>query len=127
MDSGVSPTEKKAILILSSYNPDIKRMNRFISDFESTIVSKSTEYNIFIEDLNFKGIDEATTWQSTFNQVFNKYKDTNVKAVILLGQEAWATYLSLGNDRPNVPFFGSIASENVIYISGDTLPKYPQT
>lgn len=127
MDSGVSPTEKKAILILSSYNPDIKRMNRFISDFESTIVSKSTEYNIFIEDLNFKGIDEATTWKSTFNQVFNKYKDTNVKAVILLGQEAWATYLSLGNDRPNVPFFGSIASENGIYISGDTLPKYPQT
>lgn len=118
--------DKGGILILSSYNPDIKRMSGFISDFESAIMSESSKYEIFVEDLNFKGIEESSSWKRNFQKIYDKYATNNLKAVILLGQESWATFLSMDCCNTKVPFFGCIASENGIYINEDSLKGHPQ-
>ncbi|MEG1635541.1 MAG: HAMP domain-containing sensor histidine kinase, partial [Rikenellaceae bacterium] len=122
----IATKEKGVILVLSSYNPDVKRMSNFISIFESTILHESSEYEIFIEDLNFKGMDESNLWKINFKRIIDNYKNKNLKAILLLGQESWATFLSLGEYNTKIPFFGCIASENGMYIKDTPLVKYPE-
>ena len=40
----------------------------------------------------------------------------NLKAVILLGQEAWASFISLGRFPQGVAFFGCFASSNGVML-----------
>lgn len=116
-----------AILILSSYNPDVKRMNGFVSEFETTLLSNNSKLEILIEDLNFKGLEESQHWKPRMQQLIEKYKSQNIKAIILLGQEAWATFISINGQDLNVPFFGCIASETGIYIDDLKSYKYPES
>ncbi len=106
-------------LIICSYNPDTKRMSDFISDFEKSISEVKEPYQIVIEDMGFKNFStEAFTWTSEINAILGKYKDHNLKAIILLGQEAWSSFLGVKNIPENIPFFASYASLN-----GIELPK----
>lgn len=112
-DSGV-------ILVIASYNPDTKRMSSFISEFEHSIVAEKLPYEILIEDLGCKGFSEAPAWSERIENILNRYKESNLKAIILLGQEAWASFLAHGDIPTDIPFFGCFASTNGIRLpSGD--------
>lgn len=117
---------KGGVLILSSYNPDIKRMSSFISDFEGSLVSESSDYEIYIEDMSFKGVDESRNWRQSIEKTLTKYRNKNLKAILLLGQEVWAAYISLDRHDTQIPFFGCIASENGVEITDSTLTTYPE-
>lgn len=118
---------KGTILILSSYNPDIKRMSSFISEFEIALMDENSNFEILIEDLNFKGVEGSYGWKQRVNDEINKYKSNNLKAVILLGQESWTTFLSIGIKSDDFPFFGCIASENGVFVTDNNLDKYPKS
>lgn len=103
------------ILIVSSYNPDAQRMSAFINDFESEII-KHKNYTVLIENLGCKGVSDANSWKRVFENLLSRYKNKNIKAVILLGQESFATYLSMDSIPLEVPFFTTFASENGLMI-----------
>lgn len=98
-------------------------MSAFISDFD-TELSKHVkgQYRVLIESLNCKGIHETDLWKSRFQNLLNRHKNENIKAVIVLGQEAFATYLSLDTLPVGIPFFVCFASEN-----GLQLPIGPES
>ena len=49
-------------------------------------------------------------------EIFSRYDIKNLRAVILLGQEAWATFLARKKFDMETPFFGCFASTNGIIV-----------
>lgn len=104
--------EKGIILIIASYNPDTKRMSDFISSFEKEIVRTQYPCEILIEDMGCKSIDEAPVWKERLAELLKIYDNKQLRGIILLGQEAWASFLSQKEIPQGVPFFACFASRN---------------
>ena len=117
-----SGSSQDKILIIASYNPDTKRMSSFINEFEKEATREKLPYGIVIEDMGCRDISEGPLWHDKLRDILQRYNKERMKAIVLLGQEAWATFLSLEDIPDGVPFFGCFASQNGVLIpSGDTL------
>lgn len=115
------PTDGRGtILIISSYNPDTRRMSSFISDFEQRIVSSDVPCDIYVENLECRGVDDAPIWMEQTKSVISRYESTGLRAIILLGQEAWASFVSLRNYPRNVQIYGCFASVNGVFLPPPT-------
>lgn len=113
---GTEHEEQGAILIVSSYNPDTRRMSSFISAFEKRIVEAQFPGEIYIESLECKSVREAPEWISHLDRLLRRYEARNLRAVVLLGQEAWASFVSLDRIPEGVPCFGCFVSANGIIL-----------
>ena len=72
--------EEGVILVISSYNPDTKRMSSFLSVFEKKIAASNIPYNIYIENLESKGMTDAAVWEKTVAELIHRYEQKNLKA-----------------------------------------------
>ena len=119
------------ILIIASYNPDTKRMSTFINEFEKEATREKLPYGIVIEDMGCREVSEGPLWHEKLREILHRYDKEHLKAIVLLGQEAWATFLSMEDIPTDIPFFGCFASQNGVLIPrGDSLLNYkwaPQT
>ena len=107
--------ERECILIVSSYNPDTRRMARFITEFEQQILALGIPCDICIETLECKGIADAALWMSLIDNMITRYESRSLRAVVLLGQEAWASFVSLGRIPEGVMCFcGFVSSIGVM-------------
>ena len=107
--------ERECILIVSSYNPDTRRMARFITEFEQQILALGIPCDICIETLECKGIADAALWMSLIDNMITRYESRSLRAVVLLGQEAWASFVSLGRIPEGVMrFCGFVCSNGVM-------------
>lgn len=102
--------QRRNYLIISSYNPDTKRVTDFISSFEKRLDATKFKGRVLIEDMartqNFE--KEAGLWKSRVHDLIAKYNGKNLKAVILLGQEAWAAYTQQPDFNLIFPFLHSM-------------------
>ena len=114
--------ERECILIVSSYNPDTRRMARFITEFEQQILALGIPCDICIETLECKGIADAALWMSLIDNMITRYESRSLRAVVLLGQEAWAAFVSLGRIPEGVMCFCGFVSSN-----GVMLPPPPDS
>ena len=64
--------ERECILIVSSYNPDTRRMARFITEFEQQILALGIPCDICIETLECKGIADAALWMSLIDNMITR-------------------------------------------------------
>lgn len=114
--------EVDVFLIISSFNPESNRTTEYITNFEIDLAeSYPNNYIILVEDLAVKNFsEEAWMWEGRVERVINKYKNRNLKAIIAIGQEAWAALISQKQIPAHVPIFGSFMSAN-----GIELPKAP--
>jgi hypothetical protein len=103
--------QRDNILILSSYNPDTKRISTFLNDFESEFLKYYPKCNIIIEDLGCKEIFEANTWIDKTENILSHYQDVKLKAILVLGQEAVSSFLSAKNKPIGVPSFVNMVSK----------------
>ncbi len=113
--------DQGTILIIASYNPDTRRMSSFISEFENQIDQRGVPWNILVEDMGCKGIDEVGRWQHRMTNILQSYEEDELQAVVLLGQESWASFLQQETLPEGVPFFGCFASANGILLPGDSI------
>ena len=140
LSSGFSPLSAQGktagstqgkILIIASYNPDTKRMSTFINEFEKEATREKLPYGIVIEDMGCREVSEGPFWHEKLREILHRYDKEHLKAIVLLGQEAWATFLSMEDIPTDIPFFGCFASQNGVLIpKGDSLLNYkwtPQT
>lgn len=109
-------------LIITSYNPDTQRMSDFIMNIESSVIGMDPKADIIIEDLGCKSFsEESFLWGHQMANVLGKFRDSHLKAIILLGQEAWAAFLQQDSIPENVPFFSAFASVNGIELPQDSV------
>lgn len=109
-------SDRESIVIISSYNPDTRRMSSFINDFEHKIEAMDLPCDIYVETLECKNIVDAPRWILQIDNLITRYEDRNLRAIILLGQEAWSSFVSLGRYPKGVMSFSCFASSNGIML-----------
>ncbi len=87
------------VLVIASYNPDIPRMHTTLSDFNDAVNElDSNHVQVMIESMNCKNLSEAYKWKGKMAAILDRYRKTPPELIILLGQEAWASYVSQETD-----------------------------
>ena len=104
------------ILILASYSEDQKRINKFVNGILERIVKSGLNYGVTIEKLGYGPLTGANSWHKIMQNLLEKHDYSKIKSIILVGQEAWAVYLSLDITRPDVPFYGVYISQDGVII-----------
>lgn len=111
------------ILIICSYNPAAHQTSVTISDFMEEYARLGGKRDIIIENMNCKSFSEASLWGEMMMQILSKYQGNKRPAqIVLLGQEAWAAYLSQRDSmKTKIPVMCSLVSSNVAILPKDTL------
>lgn len=113
------------ILIVSSYNPETSSTASNIQMFQDVCDSLGIKNPVVIENMNCKNLAEAKMWKERFAAIVSKYTDRQgglkLSALMLLGQEAWASYLSQGLDPyGDLPVLvGMMSSNSLILPDGE--------
>lgn len=115
--------EKNPVLIICSYNPAAHQTTVTISDYMEEYTRQGGKRDIIIENMNCKSFSEAPLWSGLMTQILAKYKGEKHPAqLILLGQEAWAAYLSQRDSmQVKVPVMCSLVSSNIVILPQDTI------
>lgn len=118
-----SITGEHPVLIISSYNPDAGRTSGNISDFMEEFQRLGGTNTIALENMNCKSFSESPLWERRMVELLSKYQGDNSPALtVLIGQEAWAAYLSLPDSIcGNTPVVSALSSRNAILLPGDTV------
>lgn len=114
--------EAQSILIICSYNPAAHQTSVTISDFMDEYTKLGGTFNIEIENMNCKSFSESPKWKDMMRQILTKYTgDKRPELIVLLGQEAWAAYLSQkGSLMERIPVMCSLTSRNVVILPEDS-------
>lgn len=104
------------VLVISSYNPDTHNTTQNISEFIDSYKALGGQSTVVIENMNCKSLFEAPLWKSKMKTILEKYQGDNMPSVIIiLGQEGWASYLSLDEkDKSEVPVLCAMVSNNAV-------------
>ena len=104
------------ILIITSYNPDTERTNANLSEFirkYKTLTGSTT--NVCVETMNSKNLSEAPLWKDRMEGLLKKYTNDPPSLIILLGQEAWVSYLAQTSELAHkTPSMAAMVSTNTI-------------
>lgn len=112
--------ESHPLLIISSYNPTAVATQPNIASFIEEFQRLGATYEVALENLNCESFSESPLWKERMAELLKKYSGNQSPALVLiLGQEAWATYLSLDDSlKVDVPVLVSQASNNYIPLPG---------
>ena len=115
--------DKNPILIICSYNPASQQTSVTISDYMEEYQKRGGKHDIIIENMNCKSFSESSLWSGLMTEILSKYQgDRHPAQIILLGQEAWAAYLSQRDSMQiKVPVMCSLISSNVVILPTDTV------
>lgn len=113
---------RQKILIITSYNPDTKKMYSNLSSFNeefSKLDNGKTEINI--ETLNCNGLSEGNRWKGQMKNILKKYEKTPPALTILMGPEAWSAFLSQETDfAKKIPCMPSLVGTNTVILPKDS-------
>ncbi len=85
----------REILIITSYNPDTPKTFSHLTDFTEEIKRRfNGKVSVAIESMNCGNLSEAYLWKNRMAGIIDAHKTKEPDMIILLGQEAWAAYLS---------------------------------
>ena len=117
--------EDKSIVIVSSYNPDVKSINENVSAFYEECTRRRVTNTIALEDIHALNLPECFVWKDRLWGVLKKYYENGKRpaAIVLFGNEATAAYFS--NDKPQLketPVVIGMGSSNIIKLpDSDTI------
>lgn len=111
------------ILIITSYNPETRSISDNLSSFMNEYEARGGKHSITIESMNCKNLSEAYQWKGRMAAILNKYRKNIPPAlIILLGQEAWASYISQGTDiAQKTPAICGMVSTNMVPLPHDSV------
>lgn len=110
------------VLFVSAYNPAASSTASVVADFSAAMRERGVMCETSIESLgcdNFFGIEK---WHERMRAILEplKTRGNEYDAIVLLGQEAQATYLSLEISQvPDVPVFCAMVSQNYVEIPSE--------
>ena len=117
--------ESQKILVVTSYNPDNQSISPHLSSFIEYYAIMGGRNYVVVETINSQNLSEIYTWQERLRTVLAKHMDHNEKPamVVLVGQEVWASYLSMKDDWvKSIPVMGVQVSANAVDLPSDSIP-----
>lgn len=88
---------KKEILFISSYSPESYYLQNNISSLIDTFIDFNGDCDFSIEYLRCTTLNSKGTWITELKKILDKHP--NSKLIVLAGSEAWASYLSLTEEK----------------------------
>lgn len=100
----------------------MERFNHFVSDLGEELIERDMPFAITIENMGCRSFSDAPKWNGIMSDILEKYRNKKPKAIVLLGQEAWSSFLSQKEASlfSDVPFFSAFATENGILMPDET-------
>ncbi|MCZ2644565.1 ATP-binding protein [Bacteroides fragilis] len=119
--AGHAATGEKPILMICSYNPGAYPTSANVSDFMDEYQRLGGKRGVVIENMNCKSFSDFPRWKGVMENILDKYRGSQEPALIILfGQEAWASYLSLNDSvTGEVPVMCALTSRNVVLLPDD--------
>ena len=113
------------ILVITSYNPDTQKMYDNLADFTSECQHDADGLvDVAIETMNCKNLSEALLWTDRMADILKKYEPEGRRPslIVLLGQEAWAAYLSQKSAfaRATPVMAGMVSTNTILLPDNDT-------
>src|SRR5574344_134620 len=115
----------KTILIITSYNPDLRSMAKNLNEFMQEYNSREGRYHIAIENMNCRNLPESPLWKSRMADILHKYCQGNNRpaAVVLLGTEANSAFFSQDTKTAKrIPAICGLRSRNTIMLPDSGIP-----
>lgn len=116
--------DENPVLIISSYNPETPTTSRTIQSFMSEYEKLGLHYPVAIENMNCKSFSESYRWKRRFETLIAKHKCDSLGkspvALVLLGQEAWASYLASDIVKERIPVVSGMISETYVELPSDS-------
>ena len=113
-------SDNSTILIISSYNPETSNVASNISDLmnEFALLDRDKTRRFNIENMNCRNFPDAAGWKNRMYEILQKYSGKNTPdMIILLGQEAWSSFISQNDERLQlIPIMSGMASRNAIVL-----------
>ena len=121
ISNAATPEElEEEILFVTSYNSDTKYTYDNINTFVETYRQLGGKYSTIVENMNVTDLNQSRKWKKTLTNILDKHP--NAKLVILLGGEAWSSFLHLEDEKyRQLPVFCAMASRNGIRIPEDSI------
>lgn len=114
-NAATTEESEEEILFITSYNSDTKYTYDNISTFIETYTQLGGRYSTMVENMNATDLTQAHQWKKTLTDILDKHP--KAKLVILLGGEAWSSFLHLEDEKyKQLPVFCAMASRNGIRI-----------
>lgn len=107
--------------MICSYNPGAYPTSANVSDFMDEYDRLGGKRGVVIENMNCKSFSDFPRWKGVMKDILNKNRgDQEPALIILFGQEAWASYLSLNDSvTGEVPVMCALTSRNVVLLPDD--------
>lgn len=111
------------ILIVTSYNPDTRAISSHLTSFMEEYAVMGGKSELIVETINCKNLSELYEWEGRMRDVLRKHtRMAKPELIILLGQEAWASYLSIDEGWVRkLPVMGALISENTVSFPNETI------
>lgn len=100
------------ILVLSSYSAESQTVKNFLKECENVISEKKYPYKLTFVYMGYQDFANCREWSAEMKVVMDRYKRLDIAAVILLGEEAWSSYLDQDEYLLDAPFYGCHVSES---------------
>ena len=118
-NAATTEESEEEILFITSYNSDTKYTYDNISTFVETYTQLGGRYSTMVENMNATDLTQAHQWKKILTDILDKHP--KAKLVILLGGEAWSSFLHLEDEKyKQLPVFCAMASRNGIRIPEDS-------
>ena len=111
------------VLVVTSYNPDTQSTASHLSAFVDEYNYMGGQGNIIVESINCQNLSGLFEWRQNLYDVLEKHvKADKPELVILMGQEAWASYLSIQEAWVReLPVMGALMSVNAVTLPNETV------
>ena len=101
----------KIVLVISSYSSDSQRTAEFMGNFERLLNERKYPYACHIAYMGYLGFEDCQGWTEKMRDVLDDYETEELAAVVLLGHEAWISYLQPDVALPEIPFYSCYVNE----------------
>jgi len=122
--ASIADSTDAPIVIISSYNPEIKNINDNINDFSNEYVAKGGLLPIKVENMNCRNLSESPEWKARLLGLLSPYYENGKRpaAIVLLGVEASSTYFSIDNEEiKSTPVLVGMRSVNLVKVPDDSI------
>lgn len=97
----VSHKNVAPVVVVSSYNPDVKSISDNLSAFYEQYTKSGLPNPVVVEDINAQNLPDGKRWRIRLKRVLNKYysRGNRPACIVLLGMEASSAYFSFDDDE----------------------------
>ncbi len=116
--------EASPVLIVSSYNPDVKNISENMDAFYNVYEKSGLPNQVILEDIHAQNLPDCMNWKGLLKDIVKDYyiHGKSPAAVVLLGNEVSAAYFSLDHDElRHTPVMIGLTNSYIVKLPEDPL------